>query len=235
MSAHYFIADAHIGAGNPLTEQHLLDFLAAIRGHADSLYLLGDLFDFWFEYRHLVPSHSLRLLSRIAELRNTGVKVIFLRGNHDCRLNSNAQPLAGDYPVYDELATTIDGKRVFACHGDAADRRIVSTFFRRLMRSRIAGVAYSLLHPELGTLLVRLAVNCSRRFGNRDYLQQAMADFARHKLNSGFDIVFMAHSHVPEVRHYGSASYVNVGGWLNSCTYGIVRDGKAALEQFRCD
>lgn len=231
MSAHYFVSDAHIGARPGQSEARLLSFLETIRGRADSLYLLGDLFEFWFEYRHAIPKQGFRLLSVLAELRRQGTTIGYLKGNHDFRFEDFlARELGAE--AADELDVMIDGRRVYLAHGDALDCGFVPRLFRGLARSRVNCALYSLLHPDLGIGLAHRVALLSRDLGAKPYLQEAMARFAFGKLTTGFDIVIMGHSHVPETRQLGQGVYVNIGDWVQNFTYGRIEDGSVTLERF---
>jgi UDP-2,3-diacylglucosamine hydrolase len=231
LSAHYFISDAHIGGGSSDAERRLLRFLESIRGRADSLYVLGDLFEFWLEYTRAIPKRGFKVLAGLAELHRTGTNIGYLKGNHDFwfkdfwqrELNANTG---------DELEVNLDGRRVYLSHGDALDREPVPRFFRALMRSRVNGALYSLLHPDLGIGLAQRIARGSRVASAKPSLIADMAEFARLKLESGFDVVIMGHSHVPEERSFGDGAYLNVGDWITHFTYGLVENGAASLRTF---
>ena len=231
MSAHYFVSDAHIGAGRADAEQRLGRFLENIKGRADSLYILGDLFEFWFEYRRAVPKQGFGVLSRLAELNRSGTKITYLKGNHDfwfqdfLRRELHAE-------TADELDVVIDGRRVFVAHGDRLDRSLVARFFRWLMRSRVNGALYSMLHPDLGIGLARWVALANRDEKTNLRLKDAMARFAEERLRAGYDIVVLGHSHAPERREWDNGIYLNVGDWMTHFTYGVIRDGAASLHVF---
>ena len=231
MSAHYFVSDAHIGGGSPDAEQRLFRFLESIRGKAESLYILGDLFEFWFEYNRAIPKPGFRALAELAELSRTGTHIGYLKGNHDFWFKDFWQRELGAEAA-DELDVTLDGRRVFLAHGDVIDRAVVPRVFRVLMRSRLDGWLYSLLHPDIGIGLAQAIARASRVKNSKPSLVEDMARFAEGKLASGFDIVIMGHSHVPEVRQLGCGVYLNVGDWLTHFTYGVIRDGVPSLEVF---
>jgi UDP-2,3-diacylglucosamine hydrolase len=231
LSAHYFVSDAHIGGGHPDAEQRLFRFLESIRGKADSLHILGDLFEFWFEYSRAIPKPGFRALAELAELSRTGTHIGYLKGNHDFWFKDFWQRELGAEAA-DELDVTLDGKRVFLAHGDTLDRAFVPRFFRVLMRSRLDGWLYSLLHPDIGIGLAQAVARAGRVKNSKPSLVEDMARFAEGKLASGFDIVILGHSHVPEVRQLGRGVYVNVGDWMTHFSYGVIRDGVPSLEVF---
>jgi UDP-2,3-diacylglucosamine hydrolase len=231
LSAHYFVSDAHIGGGCPDAEQRLFRFLESIRGRAESLHILGDLFEFWFEYGRAIPKPGFRALAELAELRRTGTRIGYLKGNHDFWFKDFWRRELGAEAA-DELDVTLDGKRVFLAHGDTIDRAFVSRFFRVLMRSRLNGWLYSQLHPDVGIGLALAIARANRVKGADPGLVADMARFAASKLDSGFDIVVLGHSHVPELKQIGHGTYLNVGDWITHFTYGVIRDGVPSLEVF---
>ena len=231
MSAHYFVSDAHIGGGSPEAEQRLFRFLESIRGKAESLHILGDLFEFWFEYSQAIPKQGFRALAELAELRRTGTSIGYLKGNHDFWFKDFWRRELGAEAA-DEMDLRLDGKRVFLAHGDALDRAAVPRMFRVLMRSRFNGWLYSMLHPDLGIGLAQSIARASRADSTKPSLVDDMATFARNKLSVGFDIVILGHSHVPELRRMDGGAYLNVGDWLTHFTYGAIRDGVPSLEVF---
>lgn len=231
MSAHYFVSDAHIGGSSPEAEERLFRFLESLRGKAESLYILGDLFEFWFEYGRAIPKPGFRALAELAELRRTGTRIGYLKGNHDFWFKDFWLRELGAVAA-DELDVTLDGKRVFLAHGDTLDRAIVPRVFRILMRSRLDGWLYSLLHPDIGIGLALAVARFSRVKGVKPSLLEDMARYAGGKLASGFDIVIMGHSHLPEFKQLGNGVYLNVGDWMTHFTYGVIRDGVPSLEVF---
>jgi UDP-2,3-diacylglucosamine hydrolase len=231
LSAHYFVSDAHIGGGSHDAEQRLFRFLESIRGRARSLYILGDLFEFWFEYNQAIPKPGFKALAELAELSRTGTHIGYLKGNHDFWFKDFWHRELGAEAA-DELDVTLDGKRVFLAHGDVLDRALVPQIFRVLMRSRIDGWLYSLLHPDIGIGLALSVARASRVKSTKPRIIADMARFAEGKLGSGFDIVIMGHSHMPECRRFGAGVYINVGDWMTHFTYGVIRDGEPSLEVF---
>jgi UDP-2,3-diacylglucosamine hydrolase len=234
LSAHYFVSDGHVGGGRPRSEARLFHFLRSLRGRADSLYILGDLFEFWFEYGRAIPKTGFRVLAELAELAEGGTQIHYLRGNHDFWFRDFLQRELGA-DAADEMDVTVDGLRVFLAHGDALDRAYVARFFRFLIRRRFNGMLYSLIHPDLGIGIAQRLALASRRVGAAMYLREAMARFAASKLAAGFDVVLLGHSHSPETRQFGHGVYINTGDWLRHFTYGVIRDGVPALERFDGD
>ncbi len=232
MSAHYFVSDAHLGAAPAGAEKKLVAFLRSIRGQADSLYILGDLFDFWFEYGRAIPKHGFRVLAGLARLRETGTRIVYIAGNHDIRFTDFFRREL-DIETAPALVETIDGLRVFMRHGDEVDRRPVSLLFRRLMKSRLNNFLYSFVHPDIGIGFAAWVARRSRARGHDESLRTAMHEYARHRLADGHDVVMLGHVHYPELRKFPEGVYLNTGDWLDSFSYGVIRDGTVALEFYR--
>ena len=119
---HYFVSDIHLGSGS-LTEQRrveqaFLNFLTKIEGDAETLILAGDIFDFWFEYKEVAPKGFVRVLGRLAELSDKGVRVVMFTGNHDMWIGNYLAQECGIELYTSPQTLTIGGKRLFVAHGD---------------------------------------------------------------------------------------------------------------------
>ena len=153
---HYFVADIHLGSGDTAeqrrVERNFLDFLQQIEGDAETLFLVGDIFDFWFEYNEVVPKGFVRVLGRLAELHDKGVRVVMLTGNHDMWVGDYLTKECGIELYTKPQVFEVAGKRLFVAHGD--NMNIDNLPMLRLMnwvfRSRILRKAASwLIHPDL--------------------------------------------------------------------------------------
>ncbi len=231
MSGHFFISDVHLGSRQADAERRLIDFLASLRGRAAALYILGDLFEFWFEYQRVIPMSGLRVLALLTELRSSGTRVFLLRGNHDVWFRGFLQQELGLEGFPDEMSIEVEGCRVFVAHGDALDRNFIPRVFRRLMRSRINGALFSLLHPDIGIGVARYIARRSRAQGAKPELVTALREFARCKIADGYQVVIMGHSHIPERVEFPGGVYLNVGDWLRNFTYGLLENGTVRLER----
>ncbi len=149
----YFISDLHLGAPhNPetrQTERRLVAFLDSIRHDATTLFLLGDILDYWFEYRYVVPKGFVRFFAKLAELVDNGVRVVWMIGNHDIWMKDYLPNELG-IEVYDgTLTERIDGHTFFLTHGDGVGKMKKSfKFLRSLFRNRFCQWLYSGIHPR---------------------------------------------------------------------------------------
>lgn len=149
----YFLSDAHLGAGyiadGRKQERELASWLDSIGADATELWLLGDIIDYWFEYRNVVPRGFTRFLGALARLADSGVKITWLKGNHDIWMTDYLTSEIGCRVVDGVVDTVIDGRRFVMEHGDGVGRRpLLFRAMRRLFRSRTARVFYAAVHPR---------------------------------------------------------------------------------------
>ncbi len=218
----YFLADAHLGGldgpADARGERDLEAFFRSLIGAADSLYLVGDIFDFWFEYR--VPSNHGHegVLRALNALSDSGTTVTFLGGNHDYWAGSEFKSLTGASVHHDPIVVTHFGRRVFIAHGDGLPAgdwgyRILKS----VLRSPIAISMFRLLSPAVGE---SLAVRVSDVSGiTDDRVRQAippMREFLMSKLDEGLDAAIVGHVHAPRLWESDGRDAIIVGDWLTN-------------------
>lgn len=232
----WVVADAHLGVAPNELERDLLALLDAAPRHARSLIVNGDLFEFWFEWKHVIPRVGFRVVAALAAVRAAGLPVLFIGGNHDC--------WGGDALVRDTGVTyhlgpwegTIGTHATRIEHGDglrvAEDRRYRR--LQRVLRSPLARRAFRWIHPDWGVGLAHAASHTSRstraRDGGAGLRSVAMAALgARPDL----DLVIYGHSHVPLLaRGDGGGIYANAGGWFVSPTFLRIDDARVTLARW---
>lgn len=230
----YFISDFHLGERDVERDARKLDlfdkFLERISGDLTHLIILGDLYDFWFEYRYLIPKHNLSILFKLRDLVQRGVKVTYVCGNHDFWLGDFMQRELGFEVQSDQLLLDTPRGRIIAVHGDGiAPSDIKYRILKRVLRNR-AGIA---LYRQLPTTLAyRLALGVSggsRHYGEQRPGEKFVAEyheFARKKFAEGYYAVICGHIHWPELVDYEGRFYINCGDWLKYFTY-VRFDGSA--------
>jgi UDP-2,3-diacylglucosamine hydrolase len=237
MKTVFFVSDAHLGLGNPFEESRkeetLIRFLNHAARSADTLFILGDLFDFWFEYKAVVPRRFIRVLWALERLHERGVRVLYLTGNHDFWLESFF-PLELGIEVHTEpLEMKLNGKRFWIAHGDGIMKKDRGyRLLKRIMRHPLSERLYRLLHPDLAFGLAGFFSKLSRNHpafpdDDKDYVDYAEARFAE-----GFDCVVLAHTHRPMVSKKGGKTYVNTGDWIRHFSYAKFSGGRLTLEQW---
>ncbi|MBQ6580825.1 MAG: UDP-2,3-diacylglucosamine diphosphatase, partial [Alistipes sp.] len=153
---YYFTSDVHLGAGDETfsrrTEQRFVKWLDKVAEDADAIFLVGDIFDFWFEYGRVIPKGFVRVLGKLAELTDRGIKIYFFIGNHDMWCRDYLEKECGVKTFFKPQHMTLAGKEVFIAHGDNMNvgnqpmLRLMNTCFR----SRILRKLFSwCVHPDL--------------------------------------------------------------------------------------
>jgi len=233
----YFFADAHLGADpradEAPREARLHDFLTSIVDRASALYIVGDLFDFWFEYRTAIPRRHFGTLAALRRLREAGVEITYLSGNHDFWLGPFLRDELGIRTHSDGLAVNHMGHRIWLHHGDGLiGGDLGYRMLKKVLRSPVSIALYGLLHPDLGIPLAHVISRWSRHSrgdrpldGDRMWREVGAPRFAE-----GFDTVMMGHFHHAWERREGPRAFFMLGDWIESFTYVVLRDGQFALE-----
>lgn len=234
----YFFSDAHLGLGSKeeelQKERRIVRFLDMVRRDGRELYILGDLFDFWFEYRTVVPKGYFRLFAKLADLTDHGVRVSYLAGNHDFWMRSYFQEDLGIEVFPNPIERTIGGKRFYLHHGDGLLKNDSGyRFLKKVLRSRINILLFSLLHPDLTGAIARWSSRTSRKHTSKQhYEENDMIEFAADKIREGFDFVIMGHNHKALVRTIGKGMYVNLGDWIHEQTYAVYDGTRLRLKRW---
>jgi UDP-2,3-diacylglucosamine hydrolase len=208
-------------------------YLAAITGKVKSLVINGDLFDFWFEWKTVIPRRGFRTLAALAALRESGTEIVYVAGNHDCW---GGEVLREDVGVRYDVGPwvgSIGDWRVRVEHGDGLrhveDRKY--RMVRPIMRSPVAIALFRMLHPDWATRLASGSSNASRTYAARDG-GAGLRSIAHARLTSEpeLDVLVYGHSHVAALERVGGAQvFANAGSWLDSPTYIEITDRSIEL------
>lgn len=241
----YFLSDFHLGARyfeEPReTERRVVDFLDSIKGDAKEVYLLGDILDYWFEYRYVVPRGFTRFFGKIAELTDLGVKVYWFIGNHDIWIFDYLPNELGVEVIDGEVTKKIDGKVFFLAHGDGVGKQPRSfRMLRSLFRNRLCQKLYSAIHPRW-TIPFALSWSNSSRKGDDEYPEykgeenEFLEIFANDYLKSHkVDYFVFGHRHIMlDKKLQGGATLVVLGDWLHYCSYAVWDGNNLALKSFQ--
>ena len=232
----YIISDLHLGFADASVERAVLQFFRHLHGRAGSLVINGDLFEFWFEWRTVIPRSSFRVLAALADLRESGTDILMIAGNHDCW---GGEVLRQDVGIEYHVGAwegTIAGWQGRIEHGDGLrpreDRRYRA--LRRVLRASWAIRAFRWLHPDLGTRLATHSSHASRSYGARDQ-GRGLARIATDLLGSRTDLELLVfgHSHVAALmRVPGGGVYANAGSWLDAPTFLRLTTDRVELRQW---
>lgn len=232
----YVFSDAHLSATTPGAERTVLAFLAHVKRAARSLVIGGDLFDFWFEWRTVIPRPHFRVLAALSELVASGVEVLYVAGNHDCWGGDVLRRDVGVIYVQGPWEGELAGWRAHVDHGDGLRSREDRGYrmLRRVLRNRLAIAAFRLLHPDLAIRLASGSSSASRRHGAHDEGAGLRAIAMRRLVDaSDIDLVVFAHSHVAGLEEApGGGVYANAGGWMSSPTYLVLTPERIELRRW---
>ena len=233
------ISDVHLGAISDAHERAFDRFLEAAGGLGDELLIVGDLFDFWFEYRHVVLRGHLGTLARLRRLHEGGMRIRFVGGNHDAWAGEFLRDEVGVEILDAPLVLDLGGRRCRVAHGDAAGGGDWGyRALRRVIRSRLGKAAFRSIHPDLGVPLARLASSTeSRGRGPDPAIESPRADrlvaHAGELLDAdpALDVVLFGHTHRPELREVRPGRwYLNPGDWVHHRSFAVIGPREIRLE-----
>ena len=228
----YVISDVHLGHASPETERLLLSFLRALPGRASSLLINGDLFEFWFEWKSVVHRSGVRVLAALMDLRDAGVPVTMLAGNHDCWGGDVLRDAGVDFQL-GPWTGMLGGWRARVEHGDGLRLREDRGYraLRSVLRNRLAIRAFGILHPDWASRLAMGSSNASRTYQPRDS-GRGLRQVAESALaaDRSLDLLIYGHSHVWALERMPSGNvYANAGSWLDAPTFLAVTPERIAL------
>ena len=233
----YFLSDAHLGAESREREagreRRLHDFLTSLPGHASALFIVGDLFDFWFEYRTAIPRRHFATLVALRRLREAGVAITYLNGNHDFWLGPFLRDELGLETRNDAAALELQGHRIWLHHGDGlVGGDLGYRMLKKVLRSPASVALYRLLHPDLGIPLAHQVSRWSRHSRADRPLDgdRLWREVAAPRFREGFDTVMIGHFHHAFERRDGERTFFLLGDWMETFTYVVLRDGAFTLE-----
>ncbi len=233
------VADAHLGAAPPGVSDAFLRFLAEVPSYGDALLINGDLFDFWFCYRHVMPRHGFKVAAALAELRKR-VPIAIVGGNHDRWGDDFWERDLGALYHPRELRFRIGARETLAIHGDAlTDTRRAAHLLNTILGSDTVLAAFRLLHPDLAH---RLVMRMQPMIGESDKGSSARAQafaqqeaWARSRLGREPEtgLVIMAHTHHAAVVQLSPCQqYLNPGAWFDGFRYAVATETGAELKSF---
>ncbi len=236
-SAAIFISDAHLGSESEEAEgereSRLHRFLEWLPGAASSLYIVGDLFDFWFEYPTAIPRRHFRTLCALRRLRASGVLIHYLPGNHDFWLGEFLAREVGVERHPSSIELRLQDRRIFLHHGDGlVGGDLGYRLLRRVLRHPASIALYQLLHPDLGIPLARQVSRLSRHAKGDPVLDadRLYREIAEPRFRQGFDAVVVGHfHHVYERREDGREFFV-LGDWIRHFSYLRLDQGRLTLQ-----
>ncbi len=241
----YFASDNHLGAPTAALsrprEEKFVRFLDEIKPDAEAIFLLGDLFDFWFEYKTVVPKGFVRTLGKLAEIRDSGIPIYFFVGNHDLWMDDYFEKEL-NIPVFRRpLEVECAGKTFLIGHGDGlgpGDKGYKR--MKKIFTNPFCRWLFRWLHPDVGVRLAQyLSVKNKLISGKEDvkYLgddQEWLVQYCKEKLKTKhYDFFLFGHRHLPlEITLEPHSTYINTGDWINYYTYGEFNGKQLSLKTY---
>ena len=243
----YFLSDAHLGclaiSHRRMHERRLVRFLDCIKQNAAAVYLLGDMFDFWHEYRTVVPKGFTRFLGKVSELTDRGVEVHFFTGNHDLWVGDYLERECGVTLHRDSCTTEIYGNIFYLAHGDglgSSDRKY--RMLRRLFHNPTCQRLFAAVHPRWGVALGRAWARHSRlkhmEHGEPEYMgeeREELVAFAKDYLHTHPDINYFlfGHRHIElDLMLTRETRLLILGDWISRFTYAVYDGEHLFLENY---
>jgi len=231
------VSDVHLGAISEENERAFIRFLRTVGDLGDDLLINGDLFDFWFEYRQVVPRGHFDALAALRSLVTDGIPVRFLGGNHDGWAGSFLAEEIGLEIVQGPRVLPVGGRTAYVAHGDGmGGGDWAYRFLKRMSRSRLGRFAFRAVHPDVGIPFARRASSTEKRAADEPGSQSPRAArLAGHaasllRARSELDLVVFGHTHLPRLDEIEpDRFYLNPGDWIHNRTYAIVSPDRICL------
>ncbi len=235
-----FIADSHLGlpGDNPSRAVILADFLRSLRNTVTHLYIVGDLFDFWFEYTSVIPNTAPEVIFELYNLVRSGTEVYLFAGNHDYWLGPYLTDHVGVRVVSDSLVAEHQGKRIYLHHGDGLFPQDTGyRIMKKILRNKISIFLFGLLHPDFAARIAKLTSKTSRNYLSSPDYEKRNLDLFRvigdKRLEENYDAAVYGHCHVPLVEQRANGTLVLLGEWIKYNTYVILENGAFSLYSWK--
>ncbi|WP_350289638.1 UDP-2,3-diacylglucosamine diphosphatase [uncultured Croceitalea sp.] len=242
----YFASDNHLGAPTSKDslprEKKFVAWLDSIKDDAAAIYLMGDLFDFWFEYKRVVPKGFTRTLGKLAELSDAGIQITYFVGNHDLWMNGYFEEELNIPVFHKPQQIVINNTSFFIGHGDGlgpGDKGFKR--MKKVFNNPFCKWLFRWLHPDLGVRLGQyMSVSNKLISGDEDakFLgedKEWLVQYCKKKLKTQhYDYFVFGHRHLPlDIKLNDKSSYINLGDWISYFTYAVFDGEKLSLEKLK--
>ncbi|MFL5765450.1 MAG: UDP-2,3-diacylglucosamine diphosphatase [Bacteroidia bacterium] len=241
----YFASDFHLGVpdhdSSLKREKQIVRWLDEVKQDAAEIFLMGDLFDFWFEYKHAVPKGFVRLLGKIAEIRDSGIPVYFFTGNHDVWMFDYFPQELGVEIHREPVSREWNGKKFYLGHGDGlgpGDKGY--KFLKKIFHNRFCQWLFARFHPNFGVGFANYSSRKSRLSNvkkDEKFLGEEnewLAIYSKEILKKEhYDYFVFGHRHLPlDIKLSDRSRYINLGEWVNHCTYAVFDGNELELKKY---
>jgi UDP-2,3-diacylglucosamine hydrolase len=240
----YFASDFHFGVPDHTSsrdrEDLVVSWLDEIKKDAAEIYLIGDIFDFWFEYSAVIPKGFIRFQGKLAELTDSGIKITMFKGNHDMWMFDYFVKELGIEIISDELILERNGKKFYLHHGDGlgpGDAKY--KILKKIFRSGFCQWLFARIHPNLGVGIAKKWSKHSRLQSNQkeefqDLDKEWLVTYCKELLlKEHYDFLIFGHRHLPLDVRLGDIRYINLGEWMNFNSYAVFDGENLELRYFK--
>jgi UDP-2,3-diacylglucosamine hydrolase len=240
----YFASDFHLGVNTAFSslerEKKVVSWLSSIQSSASTIFILGDIFDFWFEYKYTIPKGFARLMGKFMQLRDDGIPLFFFTGNHDMWMFDYFQQEFDIQVFHDPVTMHLQDKKFYIGHGDGlgpGDKKY--KWIKKLFRNKAARGIFQWIHPNLGIGLARYWSKKSRLKNSlQDQAfyedQEWLLQYSRQQESiEHHDYYIFGHRHLPlQIPINENSHYINLGDWISSFTYAEYDGEKVYLKNY---
>ncbi|MEY4334648.1 MAG: hypothetical protein RLZZ196_3398 [Bacteroidota bacterium] len=241
----YFLSDFHLGAPNEkasrVREAHIVQFLQTARQDAAAIFIVGDIFDFWFEYKEVVPKGFVRLLGCLASINDAGIPIHIFTGNHDLWMQDYLTKEIGASVYFSAKEFTFSGKQFFVAHGDGLGPGDEGyKFLKKIFTNAICKFLFRWLHPDLGIKLANFFSSQSRiKTGSSDEIflgedKEWLIIYSKElsQTNKANYFIFGHRHYALDLKISENARYINLGDWIRSNTYAVFDGNDLQLKKW---
>ncbi|MBH20016.1 MAG: UDP-2,3-diacylglucosamine hydrolase [Crocinitomicaceae bacterium] len=242
----YFASDFHLGSFSTEKEKErenrIISWLTFIEKDASEIFLVGDIFDFWFEHKYTVPKGNIRFLGKISQLVDKGIKIHFFTGNHDLWMFDYLEKEIGVHIIRDPITIQLNNKTLMIGHGDGlGPGDLKYKFIKKFFTNKFCQWVFSKIHPNISFFIARYWSRKSKeneKHGSPPFLgedKEWLIQYCKKQLilNDKINYFIFGHRHLPiEHKINDECYYINLGDWVEHFTYAILENNKLELIKF---
>lgn len=242
----YFASDFHLGVPNYEKslerEKLIVQWLDEIKKDAQEIFLVGDIFDFWFEYKNTVPRGFVRLLGKLAEIKDAEIPITCFTGNHDMWMFGYFQQELNIPVSHHSIQREFNGKKFFIGHGDGLGPNDYGyKFVKKIFANKICQWIFGWIHPNLGIPLAKYFSKSSRE-ANYEQTKKFLGEekewliiYCKEVLKKQhYDYFIFGHRHLPlDIKLNEKSRYINLGDWIQYNTYAVFDGEKLELKEYK--
>ena len=242
----FFLSDFHLGAPNAaeslVREKKIIRFLDEIKQQASAIFIVGDLFDFWYEYKNVVPKGYVRILGKLAEITDAGIPIHFFVGNHDMWMKNYFQTELNIEVYFEPKEFIFEGKKFLIGHGDGLGPGDEGyKFLKKIFRNKFCQSIFGALPPNIGIGLADYFSRKSRaKTGKTDEVflgedKEWLVTYSKELLQQRhYDYFIFGHRHLPlDIQLNEKSKYINLGDWIQYFTYAVFDGENVSLEYYK--